>query len=102
MTKMPPKKRSRRGVSTPARDDDGMEIDAPTPDVEEQNEPPTPAYDILKDPWTDEQETALFKAIIKWKPNGNVILKVKAGIVLTQHRRTQALSNDCNRRISSK
>ncbi|BCR86403.1 uncharacterized protein ACHE_30390A [Aspergillus chevalieri] len=27
-------------------------------------------YDIVADPWTDEQETALLKAIIKWKPVG--------------------------------
>lgn len=27
-------------------------------------------YDLLDDPWTDEQETALLKAIIKFKPVG--------------------------------
>ncbi|KIN08576.1 hypothetical protein OIDMADRAFT_100306 [Oidiodendron maius Zn] len=67
---MPPRKKAKRGVSTPVGDDDGMEIDAPTPDVEEANEPSAAAYDIVKDPWTDEQETALFKGIIRWKPNG--------------------------------
>lgn len=71
---MPPRKRAKRGVSTPAGDEDAMDVDAPTPDVEESNAPSTPAYDILKDPWTDEQETALFKGIIKWKPNGNDVL----------------------------
>lgn len=99
---MPPRKKAKRGVSTPAGDDDGMDIDAPTPDVEEQSEAPAPAYDILKDPWTDEQETALFKGIIRWKPNGSVMLKVYALTVLTQHRRAQALSNDRTRRASSK
>jgi MRG-binding protein len=71
---MPARNRAKRGVSTAAGDEDAMDIDAPTPDVEEPNEPSTPAYDILKDPWTDEQETALFKGIIKWKPNGNGVL----------------------------
>jgi hypothetical protein len=75
---MPPRKRSKRRVSTPAGDDDGMDIDVPTPDVEEPNETPTPEYDILKDPWTDEQEIALFKGIIRWKPNGTVILQANA------------------------
>ncbi|KKK12688.1 hypothetical protein P175DRAFT_0474211 [Aspergillus ochraceoroseus IBT 24754] len=30
----------------------------------------TPSYDPVADPWTDEQETALLKGIIKWKPVG--------------------------------
>lgn len=71
LANMPPKKKAKatqRAVSTPAPDDDAMDVDAQTPEVEESNEP---EYDILKDPWTDEQETSLFKGIIRWKPNGN-------------------------------
>jgi MRG-binding protein len=50
-----------------------MVVDTPevveTPDVTglSKNED----YEILKDPWTDEQETSLFKGIIRWKPAGN-------------------------------
>ncbi|KAB8290070.1 hypothetical protein EYC80_010396 [Monilinia laxa] len=64
---MPPKKKkgSTRAASTPVEDQDAMAIDTP-----QKIEPPKPAYNILKDPWTDEQETSLFKGIVKWKPAG--------------------------------
>jgi MRG-binding protein len=66
---MPPKKKgkaagSTRAASTPVPDEDAMDIDP------KENEDEKEGYDILKDPWTDEQETSLFKGIIKWKPAG--------------------------------
>lgn len=30
----------------------------------------SPAYDPLRDPWTYDQETQLFKSMMKWKPTG--------------------------------
>jgi hypothetical protein len=66
---MPPKKKSRAAVQkalTPAQDEDSMIVDSPeTDDTLKKSE-----YDPLKDPWTDEQETSLFKGIIRWKPAG--------------------------------
>lgn len=66
---MPPRKKAKgsvRAASTPAAEDDSMVADTPSkPDPE--------PYDTLKDPWTDEQETSLFKGIIKWKPAGMLL-----------------------------
>ncbi|KUJ17070.1 CT20-domain-containing protein [Mollisia scopiformis] len=69
---MPPRKKTAKGSvrapSTPVADEDAMAIDTPQP--AEPAGPAKPSYDITKDPWTDEQETSLFKGIIKWKPAG--------------------------------
>lgn len=68
---MPPKKRGRpstRNASTPVQDEDSMVID--TPEIEDTSKKDD--YDFLKDPWTDEQETSLFKGIIRWKPAGQI------------------------------
>ena len=67
---MPPRKKAKPNVAaveTPVADEDAMELDTPTAEDEE------PAYDMLKDPWTDEQESSLFKGLMKWKPNGQPI-----------------------------
>jgi MRG-binding protein len=66
---MPPRKKARataQKASTPAQDDDSMVVDTP----ETETIIKKPEYDPLKDPWTDEQETSLFKGIIRWKPAG--------------------------------
>lgn len=72
--KMPPKKKkgSTRAASTPVEDQDAMAIDTP-----KKAEPLKPSYNILKDPWTDEQETSLFKGIVKWKPAGRSKLSLQ-------------------------
>jgi len=68
---MPPKKKAKAAAaaSTPTADEGTTMTDTPQAQAEE---PQKPAYDILKDPWTDEQETSLFKGIIKWKPAGEL------------------------------
>ncbi|KAF4302334.1 acyltransferase [Botryosphaeria dothidea] len=66
---MPPKKRAK--PSTAATPHASTPSKTPTKDL-----PPAaahtsaPAIDILNDPWTDDQETSLFKNLIRWKPTG--------------------------------
>ncbi|KAG9238975.1 chromatin modification-related protein EAF7-domain-containing protein [Amylocarpus encephaloides] len=68
---MPPRKKGKANAqvaSTPVADHDAMVID--TPPAQHQHPPTKSGPNILKDPWTDEQETSLFKGIIRWKPAG--------------------------------
>ncbi|EKD19641.1 uncharacterized protein L3040_002016 [Drepanopeziza brunnea f. sp. 'multigermtubi'] len=85
---MPPRgkktKGSARAPSTPAGDDDIVATALPQTEKSASNTP-KPAYNILNDPWTDEQETSLFKGIIKWKPAG--IHKHFRMIALSEHLR---------------
>lgn len=67
---MPPKKRAK--PSTAATPHASTPSKTPTKDF-----PPTSSgshalhsADILNDPWTDDQETSLFKNMIRWKPTG--------------------------------
>ncbi|PBP17173.1 CT20 family protein [Diplocarpon rosae] len=85
---MPPKgkrlKGNVRAPSTQTGTDDATAVG--TPQKEEAAEGTTKSdYNILKDPWTDEQETSLFKGIIKWKPAG--IHKHFRMIALSEHLR---------------
>ncbi|KAJ5351438.1 hypothetical protein N7452_000412 [Penicillium brevicompactum] len=65
---MPPRKKTKRAHS-PTPQDDTAQSSADTPSSDSAGKPDTD-YDLISDPWTDEQETALLKAIIKWKPVG--------------------------------
>ncbi|KAJ5135409.1 uncharacterized protein N7515_004687 [Penicillium bovifimosum] len=66
---MPPKKKTKRTHSPTPPDDTAALSSANTP-LSDSAENPDTDYDLISDPWTDEQETALLKAIIKWKPVG--------------------------------
>ncbi|KHJ36211.1 putative ct20 family protein [Erysiphe necator] len=64
---MPPRKKSRGNLRVDSIPTAYGEETMETSVILETEKPP---YDILKDPWTDEQETSLFKGIVKWKPAG--------------------------------
>ena len=72
---MPSKKKAKgtaRAASTPAADEDAMVVDSTTAEIPKSIEQAAKHSDESRDdPWTDEQETSLFKGLMKWKPNGN-------------------------------
>jgi MRG-binding protein len=66
---MPPKKKPRlssRATLTPSRD----AIENPKEQLKVPMTMDAAESHVLSDPWTDEQETSLFKAVIRWKPVG--------------------------------
>lgn len=68
---MPPKKKSRlpsRGASTPSTDN--VPPAGATPAQVDTVSKVDVENDLLNDPWTDEQQTALLKGVIRWKPVG--------------------------------
>lgn len=71
---MAKKKSKSTAASTPAADVDENAMVVDTPEAPVVEAPPKP--DPLKDPWSDEQETSLFKGIMKWKPCGKSIAEL--------------------------
>ena len=68
---MPPRKRAAR---TARRDSttSGDAVEQPAEDASTPAEAKSARdHVIASEPWTDEQETSLFKGMIKWKPVGS-------------------------------
>ncbi|OAA81468.1 CT20 family protein [Akanthomyces lecanii RCEF 1005] len=89
---MPPKKRARGGAtaaSTPARDDDAMDVDTP------QAAPSSPVKEDMQGynaMWTDDQVSSLFKGVIRWKPAG--MHKHFRMIAISEHLRNHGFDPD--------
>lgn len=75
---MPPKRKRR-----PSQEHHGRAVNSPVPApvVKKQAETEAQSDTALLDMWTDEQETCLLKAVIRWKPVGSFCL---AGIAMTR------------------
>lgn len=98
---MPPRKKTKR-ANSPTPQDDAAQSSADTPSSDSAGKPDTD-YDFISDPWTDEQETALLKAIIKWKPVGkfNCASHGRTPRLTVRSRRcTQTFSNARHFRLS--
>jgi MRG-binding protein len=61
---MPPRKKAKASAaSTPLADTQ--------PQTPQASGPSQSQDELLNDPWADEQETQLFKSMMKWKPTGD-------------------------------
>jgi hypothetical protein len=99
---MPPRKKTKRAHSPTPQDDTTALSSAGTPGSSDSVGKPDTEYDLISDPWTDEQETALLKAIIKWKPVGECnwrIYCVDSAANRFGPRPTQTLSDAGNLRL---
>ena len=65
---MPPRKKQKAAEASEA---ENGHASPNTPAPRDSASKPDTDYDLVADRWTDEQETALLKAIIKWKPVGS-------------------------------
>ena len=69
---MPPRKRPKLSSRAPSSTPQVETAKQPTPvnSTTESAQRSDTEYDLVNDPWTDEQETALLKSIVRWKPVG--------------------------------
>ncbi|KAI4133606.1 MAG: hypothetical protein LQ338_000118 [Usnochroma carphineum] len=92
---MPPKRKRRppsQAASTPAGNtaEDVVKTDAQSKEASER-------MSLQDDPWTDEQETALFKGMIRWKPVG--MHKHFRMIALSQYLQSSAHDAEKNKHL---
>lgn len=65
---MPPRKRAKLSAASTPQDTTSIE------QVVAEKPATNPMDDVLNDPWTDDEYTELFKAMIRWKPTGEFCL----------------------------
>jgi hypothetical protein len=101
---MPPKKRVRRASRAASTVSHETPVATPAAPSESPIKPEVFQHALdLSDPWSDEQEISLFKAMIKWKPVGlSVHFVASLGRVINRvvdqlDRHAQTLQNALNR-----
>ncbi|KAF1811850.1 hypothetical protein P152DRAFT_474569 [Eremomyces bilateralis CBS 781.70] len=88
---MPPKKRQRVSAATSPFPISDVPLAPPSKKDPSQLSDEAAKHDVLDDLWTDDQESSLFKSMIKWKPTG--VHKHFRMLAISNQLRSQGFAN---------
>jgi len=69
---MAPRKRQKASAASTPHAETQPKTPQETSAIQSQNLASPQDENLLNDPWSDDQETQLFKSMMKWKPTGEV------------------------------
>jgi MRG-binding protein len=67
---MPPKKKAKASAASTPLAETQPKTPQDTGAAAQAHDQSSPNENLLNDPWSDDQESQLFKSVIKWKPTG--------------------------------